>query len=281
MMRAIPVFMYHHINWHKEDLVTLTPEDFENHLQVLSARGVQTLFLDELVSGLQREKELRNPTAALTFDDGHLDNWVYAFPLLKKYGMKATIFVITSWMGEGEIRKHWNGEGRDGDGLPEIPRHKEVRRREAAGDRSVALSWKEAEAMEKSRLVDIQSHTHFHQDYFLPSEKSLRLDPGKKEILLEDIVRSKQLIEERLKKRCRFLAWPWGKYDAEAITLARKAGFEGLVTTEKGVNFPGSDALAIKRIVAKSGAKGWFSTRIRIYSHRTLGLVYSRLHGKI
>ncbi|MCX5906576.1 MAG: polysaccharide deacetylase family protein [Deltaproteobacteria bacterium] len=280
-MRAIPIFMYHHINWYREDLVTLTPVDFENHLQVLRARGIRTLFLDELVAGLRREKELVHPAVALTFDDGHLDNWVYAFPLLKKYQMKATIFAVTSWMGDGEIRKYWNGEGPAGEELPEIPRHREVNRRAAEGDHSVAISWPEAEAMEKSGLVDIQSHTHLHQDYFLGGGDSFRIDPGKKEVLLEDLARSKKLIEERLQKKCRFLSWPWGKYDEESNALAKKLGYEGMLTTEKGVNYPGSEEMAMKRIVAKSGEKGWFSMRIRIYSHRSLGHIYSRLHGKI
>ena len=100
-MRSVPVFMYHHINHYKGDLVTLTPEGFENHLRYLTEKGLQTVFLDELREYLRGERRFARPAVALTFDDGHLDNWVYAFPLLKKYGVKATIFVVTSWMTEG------------------------------------------------------------------------------------------------------------------------------------------------------------------------------------
>ena len=128
-MRAIPVFMYHHINRHADDLVTLTPEDFENHLWVLKGRGFRTLFLDEQVQIIQGEGLSFPPSVALTFDDGHLDNWVYAFPLLKKYHMKATIFLITSWVGEGEERPQWN-PGHQGN-LPEILRHREVKKEPA------------------------------------------------------------------------------------------------------------------------------------------------------
>jgi len=70
--------MYHHINWHAEDLVTLTPKDFENHLAILRDNKVQTIFLDELIQYLNGGKRLSQATVALTFDDGHLDNWVYA-----------------------------------------------------------------------------------------------------------------------------------------------------------------------------------------------------------
>ncbi len=280
-MRTIPVFMYHHVNWHEGDLVTLSPSGFETHLRTLKDRGYQTLFLDELVSILRGEKAALQPSVVLTFDDGHLDNWVFAFPLLQRYGMKATIFVITSWMGEGNERGLWNLEGPPGAGLPSIPRHGEVKKKATQGDGTVALNWNELRAMEASGWVDIQSHTHFHRDYFSSGQDGFRLSPDSRELLREDLLKSKELIETRLNKECRYLSWPWGRYDIEAQRLAESLGFEALVTTEKGVNFPGAGVAAIKRIVAKSGEESWFSRRLSIYSRRTLGHIYSRISGKI
>jgi hypothetical protein len=129
--------------------------------------------------------------------------------------------------------------------------------------------------------VDIQSHTHFHRDYFSAGQGVFKLSPESRGLLREDLVNSKELIETRLNKKCRYLSWPWGHYDSEAQSLAESLGFEALVTTEKGVNFPRAGVGAIKRIVAKSGEESWFSRRLSIYSHRTLGLIYSRISGKI
>ncbi len=276
-MNAVPVFMYHHVNRHEGDRVTLSPRDFEAHLRILKNRGFRTLFLDELRRIVRKEEKPGQASVALTFDDGHLDNWVFAFPLLRKYGMKATIFVITSWMGEGEKRSLWEPDGPAGD-LPPILRHREVKRKAADGDMTIALNWEEAMAMEASGLVDIQSHTHFHRHYFLPGEGS-QMDPAKRDLLREDLLQSKELIEKHLHKECRFLSWPWGEYDGEARALAEGLGFEGQVTTEKGVNHPGSDVTAIKRVVAKGRGGGWFSRRLTVYSHRTLGRLYSRITG--
>jgi peptidoglycan/xylan/chitin deacetylase (PgdA/CDA1 family) len=278
-MRSVPVFMYHHINRYAGDLVTLTPEGFENHLRFLAEKGLQTVFLDELLEHLRGGKRFTRPAVALTFDDGHLDNWVYAFPLLKKYGVKATIFVVTSWMTEGVSRAQWCPEGGSEQELPRIPSHREGKEMAAAGDYEGGLRWEEARRMEESGLVDIQSHTHRHQDYFLRGNQSLRLDPSKKDALLLDLEQSKSLIEARLNKPCRFLSWPWGKYDSQAVELARGLGFEALATTEKGVNFPGSDEWTIKRVVTASGERKWFSQRIRIYSHSRIGQIYSRVRG--
>jgi peptidoglycan/xylan/chitin deacetylase (PgdA/CDA1 family) len=178
-------------------------------------------------------------------------------------------------------RAYWENGPFGNQGIPQIPHHKEVKKRATGGDLSVALQWEEAVEMEASGLIDIQSHTHFHRQYFHEREKKIFLDPGKKEELLDDLKKSKERIEAQLRKKCRFLAWPWGKHNEEAVALATQVGYEGILTTEKGVNFPGSDPFSIKRIVAKSGDPGWFSTRIWIYSHPMVGSFYSRVVGKI
>jgi peptidoglycan/xylan/chitin deacetylase (PgdA/CDA1 family) len=278
-MRSIPVFMYHHINRYAADLVTLTPEGFENHLRFLTEKGLQTIFLDELLEYLRGEKSFARPAVALTFDDGHLDNWLYAFPLLKKYGVKATIFVVTSWMSAGAPRAQWAPDGGPDQDLPRIPTHQESKEMAAAGDYEGGLRWEEARRMEESGLIDIQSHTHRHEDFFLGERRSPRLDPLKREALRLDLERSKALIETRLAKPCRFLSWPWGKYDSQAVGLAKESGFEALATTEKGVNFPGSDEWTIKRVVTASGERQWFSQRTFLYSHRRIGQLYTRVRG--
>jgi peptidoglycan/xylan/chitin deacetylase (PgdA/CDA1 family) len=271
--------MYHHINRQAGDLVTLTPEGFENHLRFLSEKGLQTIFLDDLLKNLRGGKPFARPAVALTFDDGHLDNWVYAFPLLKKYRVKATIFVVTSWMTEGVPRAQWDPDGRQEQHLPRIPSHREGKEMAAVGDYEGGLRWEEARKMEESGLIDIQSHTHLHQDYFFGNNNSLRLDISKKDALVLDLEKSKSLIEARLNKPCRFLSWPWGKHDFQAVELAKDLGFEALATTEKGVNFPGSDEWTIKRVVTASGERKWFSQRVKIYSHRRIGQIYSRVRG--
>jgi len=276
-MRSLAVFMYHHINWHRGDLVTLTPEDFEHHLRFIRRAKIESIFLDTAVEMLQRKRPWRKPSVVLTFDDGHLDNWVYAFPLLRKYEVKATIFIVTAWVTEGERRGNSDGPP---ERIPPIPLHREVQREAGRGNGAVALRWSEIQAMEESGWVDIQSHGHFHHDYFEGQENDWRLRGDQREALERDLKISKDQIERKLQKKCRFLSWPWGKFDRQAIDLAKSLGFEAMVSTQKGVNPPGADVTAIKRVVAKSGRR-WFPTRFRIYSNRALGEIYRRISGRI
>ena len=71
---------------------------FERQLQYLQEEGFQAVSLSEIHAHLATGAALPERAVGLTFDDGYLDNWVFAFPLLKKYGMKATVFMATDFV---------------------------------------------------------------------------------------------------------------------------------------------------------------------------------------
>ncbi|NOX97225.1 MAG: polysaccharide deacetylase family protein [Nitrospirae bacterium] len=254
---SIPVITYHHVNCHQGDKVTVTPEYFEEQMKYLSSRGYKTIFIPELISCLEQKEALPEKAVALTFDDGYVDNRVYAYPILKKYGMKATIFVITSLTEE----IHTSSQ-------PVIPRHAEVRPRDMMGkDLSDAyLSWAEMREMEAGGLIDIQSHTHRHKNL---AEEGVDIE--------EELTISRQLIEKNLSKDCRFIAWPWGSCNQEVTALARKLGYQGGVITDRGANTFNFDPMRIKRLDTEKGNVGWLSRKLFIYSHPTIAKIYLAL----
>jgi len=96
------------------------------------------------------KKKLTSPSIMLTFDDGYLDNWVYVYPILKKYDIKASIFVNPEFVEpDTKIR-------------PTTESIQSIQPLQAAG----FLSWDEMRQMEASGLVDIQSHALTHTWYF-------------------------------------------------------------------------------------------------------------------
>jgi hypothetical protein len=157
-LKQIPIVAYHSVaddHAHLVSHLSLPLHLFERQLQYLQRKGFRTLTLHDVHRFLTGRERLASPSIALTFDDGYLDNWVFAFPLLRKYGMKATIFVATDFVDPSPVRRPtledvWQGRVAQQD-------------LEWWGH----LSWPELEAMQASGLVDVQAHTKSHAWYFV------------------------------------------------------------------------------------------------------------------
>ena len=95
--RQVPVLMYHAVGndcWGEEHLF-VKPAELERQLQYLQDNGYETIFLEDLAHVEQYKKPI-----ILTFDDGYDDNYTLLLPLLQKYNMKATIFMIAGDIGK-------------------------------------------------------------------------------------------------------------------------------------------------------------------------------------
>lgn len=94
------VLMYHRVAEPESDVweVAVSPANFEEQLQVLE-QSHHVVPLKELVKGLKRGNIKRN-SIAITFDDGYVDNYLMAKPLLEKYGLPATFFITSGNVGQ-------------------------------------------------------------------------------------------------------------------------------------------------------------------------------------
>jgi spore maturation protein CgeB/peptidoglycan/xylan/chitin deacetylase (PgdA/CDA1 family) len=78
-----------------------SPEALEFQLQKLRRRAYRFVSLGRLVDEIETTGKERHDSVAVTFDDGWIDNYVFAFPLLKKLGIPATFFVTTALLRDG------------------------------------------------------------------------------------------------------------------------------------------------------------------------------------
>lgn len=154
----VPSIMFHTAGLENSDWVwsyISEPVDlFEEKVKKLDQKGFNAVNWDELYACMSGEHELRQDSIFLTFDDGYLDNWVFIYPILKKYGMKGTIFVNPDFVDPRDIVRPnledvWAGRAT----------YEEL---ETAG----FLSWPEMRLMESSGVIDIQSHSLTHTWYF-------------------------------------------------------------------------------------------------------------------
>ena len=136
--KTIPVLLYHEVADYSnvDPALFTTLNRFRQHMIAISGAGYTTITLDDYYDHIHNGKPLPQKPIIITFDDGYLGNYLYAFPVLKALGMKATIFVITdSVENENVTYEHF--------------------------------SWAQAREMVDSGLISIQSHTKSHQDLSL------------------------------------------------------------------------------------------------------------------
>jgi peptidoglycan/xylan/chitin deacetylase (PgdA/CDA1 family) len=109
---VVPVLMYHSIDYNdKMTKLSVSPESFERQMKFLRDRKYNVVGLDKVADYIQKKEKIPPRTVAITFDDGFYNNYRYAYPVLKKYGIPATLFVIVSkigqpgWVGLKEIKE--------------------------------------------------------------------------------------------------------------------------------------------------------------------------------
>ncbi len=150
---GIPVFVFH----------TIEPELFEEQLKYLKKNGYKTLSINEFYDVLTKPQSISTEKLVLlTIDDARSSVWRFAYPLLEKYQMNATVFVIPGLTEEGSLRinlkNSWNNNCKIEDVYKIDP------------DDITLCNWAEISEMYNSGFIDIESHTLFHREIFTSTQ---------------------------------------------------------------------------------------------------------------
>ncbi len=153
----VPVLMYHSVGrdipgWNWPDL-TVPAGVFEDHLKWLAKAGYRSVGLDDLNAHATGEKILPRRSIVLTFDDGYVDNWTYAAPLMERYGFAGTVLVTPEFVEPGDavrptLKDVWDGRLRE--------HELEVRG---------FMTWKELKEASTAGRLAVQSHAMTHTWY--------------------------------------------------------------------------------------------------------------------
>lgn len=247
---SITVLMYHHI-LPKSGFITSSVEEFESQMKFLSINDYKTLTPSEFLSYKRGEIALPKKSVLITFDDGWRDNFYFAYPILKKYSLKATIFLVTGWIEEAS-KKTANF-------TPLC--HSKAKELAPKFPSSIFLNWNEIEKM--TDVFSFHSHTNGHNDKYFESFK-----------FEDDLCLCKQIIKNRLGFDDIQLCWPRGQYDDEKLNIAKGLGYEIFYTTKRGINKNDLNLDEIKRIAVKRDDK-WLKKTLFIYQNDILGKIYS------
>ena len=217
----VPILMYHHLSEDITNSEMVSPEQFEAQIRALSEAGYTGVSFDELQAYVLRGEPLPEKPVVITFDDGYRSNYTLAYPILQKYGMKATIFAIGVSFGTDHYKDT---------------------------DYAITPHFGAAEAAEMtaSGLISIQSHTYdMHQwpPYETGSavrENILQLSSESEEAyvqaLTEDFTRSRALLEDATGRPVDVLAYPAGQYSTLTQVTLQSLGVHVTLSTNPGVN---------------------------------------------
>lgn len=202
--------MYHSVG-DNNNLFTVKPDDFEKQMTYLSENKFNVISLSSLLDLLVSKKIMPPKTIVITFDDGYEDNFSVAFPIFKKYNLHASIFLITGMIG--------------------------VERTPRGGTNIKMLSLDQIKKMQSSGLLDFYPHTENHP----------KLTEISSDMLKNEIVASRAMLERELGGQANIFAYPYGKYN-EAVTKELKdQNFRGAVTVNVGRVKNTDDNFLLKR----------------------------------
>lgn len=200
-------------------------------LQMLTLRvlGIKVMAIDEVLNyikkggaecPLQRGGPSLKKTVSLTFDDGYENFFEYAYPVLRRHGFPATVYLISGYIGKDAL--WFRADGRD---TPPL--------------------------MSKSRIYGLMEHGLVTFGSHGVNHKKLAEIP-RAEMAFE-VRESKRQLEAMFKRPFNHFCYPYGSYDRTVLEEVKKAGFETAVTCVRGATYIGADPYQLPRKAVSYG----------------------------
>lgn len=221
--RDAAILMYHSVGEPMEKhSLNVSQEAFEKQMAFLSWHRYNVISLLDLAQLLRDKKKIPPKTVVITFDDGYENNYTKAFPILKKYKLPATIFLVSNFLGKEEVLYGHNFQ---------------------------FMTAKMAREMSESGLITFGAHSENH--VYLP-------DISDEKILHREIYGVKEDLERILGKPIYAFCYPIGGYTPEIEKEVRRAGYLVAVTTLPKRGFAHNDIYALKRVKVSEGSGNMF-----------------------
>ena len=209
------ILNYHSI--HPNHKFATKPDDFLQQMEYL-ATNFKVISLSEFYEMRNTRGVLSGKLAVVTFDDGYEDNYKYAFPILKKFGIKATVFVTTGFI-EGIV---------------------DIAKRDGTYSGLNPLTWTQIKEMNEWE-ISFGAHTHTH-----PILTHIQLKDAE-----DEIVKSKEILERKLGRTVETFAFPLGQpkaFNSDIIGHLKKNGFKLACSTIWGHDNSRTDLFLLHRI---------------------------------
>lgn len=215
--QTVPILCYHRFTANGgvgkggAGKMTVSAADFAAQLDWLARNGFHVLRLSQLEGWLAGKQPLPLRSVIITADDGYASFYRVAYPLLKKYGFAATLFVYTDFIGGGD-----------------------------------AASWPELQDMQASGLVDVQAHSRTHRN--LIERGSAESDEQRyQQALLSETRVPREMLARKLGNSQRHYAYPYGDANEAVLDVLARQGVQLATTVNPGGNAFFAQPLMLQR----------------------------------
>ena len=210
--RGIPVLCYHQFSSGSttRHQLEVSATEFDKQMAYLVNNNYQVLPLRKMQEILSGKTSIPPKAVILTIDDGYRSVYDIAFPILKKYGLTATLFVYTDFIGG-----------------------------------SMALSWQQIKAMQSSGTIDIESHTKTHSSLSFDDSKE-NIDTHRTRVAKE-IDSAEAAIYKYLGHKSTILAYPYGNSSKDTVEHLKTSNYALATTVKRGFNSAFSYPLLLRR----------------------------------
>lgn len=214
---ALPVIMYHSVEKivKKKNKFVISAKTFESDLEYLKNNGFTTIFVEDLINFVNNGAKLPEKPIILTFDDGFYNNYLYCFPLAKKFNTKIVISPI----------------------MREVERYSGI---DDTNPYYAYLSSKNIKEMSDSGLVEFQNHTfnlHGTRNRTGVKKNNFENLESYKKIITNDLTKSQNMLADITGKRPTAFVYPFGAISKETPKIIKSLGFKASFNCENKVNF--------------------------------------------
>jgi peptidoglycan/xylan/chitin deacetylase (PgdA/CDA1 family) len=207
--QTIPILCYHRVG-QGSGKMTVSASGFEQQLDWLAANNFKVIRLKDLIGFLEGRQPLPQRSVVLTFDDGYASYYRHAYPLLKKHGFPATVFLYTDFVGAGD-----------------------------------ALTWPQMQEMTASGLIDIQSHSKTHSN--LIERAAGENDAAYAKRMEAEAKVPRDVIEKRLSNEVLTYAYPFGDVNEVVLEALARNRYRLAGTVTPGGNPAWAQPLMLRR----------------------------------
>ncbi len=216
----LPIIMYHGIleQASRQGQYIISPTVFEQDLKAIRQHGYTTVVMADLLAYVEKGAPLPEKPIMLTFDDGYYNNYLYAYPLLKQYGMKAVISPVCKWT---EFYSD----------TPEQSDHAIYSH----------ITWTEMREMVESGVVEIQNHS-YDMHYCTAGKRKGALKRAGETVeayqaaLREDLTTAQEHLTALAGVTPTTFTYPYGGMCQEALPVIKALGFRATLSCESRVN---------------------------------------------